>query len=464
MEVGQINMQVSTGIASTGNAPASAENPAVPAGKSSDSVFAGKLREMSSSSSGTAKGASDAATKGKTVAADSGGESTDSKPADANSDIMAALLAMFGTQEQLAAGTQIVLPTDGQEQLAAGTQIVLSAGGNDGMPESGQMVETQDVGKNLPQLSVRFVGEVAISASDANGLARMAIATKQGQTVELSQNVMTTPKTDSMLNADPEQLDVSADVQADPAIEVLAAGGIKTETEEEGALIHRDTATIKKNMESVSVDITKVCSASTPENELLDEGGKDTSDNGMNGQFHQAATHQQVKSDTGISLGGTSGTDPKDASQPDMSKNVFLQVKEVLVNRNIKAGNEQITMRLSPEHLGELTINFKMENQHLKVEIVAANRGVRDALMQQSENLKESLARQNVNMESFEVVTSGGQRGFEQNDRGWKQLAQQQFMAGTSDGGYRYREPEVDVGVVPRYGMQKQYAMVDVHY
>ena len=147
-----------------------------------------------------------------------------------------------------------------------------------------------------------------------------------------------------------------------------------------------------------------------------------------------------------------------------MSENVFLQVKEVLVNRTIKAGNEQITMRLSPEHLGELTINFKMENQHLKVEIVAANRGVRDALMQQSENLKESLARQNVNMESFEVVTSGGQRGFEQNDRGWKQLAQQQFMAGTSDGRYRYRVPEVDVAVVPQYGMQKQYAMVDVHY
>ncbi|MFA7059731.1 MAG: flagellar hook-length control protein FliK [Pedobacter sp.] len=436
MEVGQIMMQGSTGTASTGSEPASADMAAVSAGKSSDSVFAGKLREMSSSNSGTAAEAvPDAATKGKTVAADSGGESKDSKPADANSDIMAALLAMFGTQEQLAAGTQIVLPT----------------GGNDGMSESGQKVETQDVGKNLPQLSVRLVGEVAIS-------------TKQGQPVELSQNVMTTQKADSMLNAGLEQLDASSTVKSDPAIGVLEAGGIKTETEEDGTLIHCDTATIKKNMESESPVITKVCSSSTPENELLDDDGKDTSDNGMNGQFHQPATHQQLKVDTGISLGGTSGTDPKAASQPDMSENVFLQVKEVLVNRTIKAGNEQITMKLSPEHLGELTINFKMENQHLRVEIVAANRGVRDALMQQSENLKESLARQNINMESFDVVTSGGQRGFEQNDRGWKQLAQQQFMAGTSDGRYRYRVPEVDVGVVPQYGMQKQYAMVDVHY
>jgi hypothetical protein len=459
MEVGQI-MQVSTGIASTGSAAASARMPAVPAGESSDSVFAGKLRGMSSSSSDTAEVVPDAATKGKTVAPDSGGESTGSKPADANSDIMVALLVMFGTQGQLPtavatdAGGKPEKPVESSQPdalIAAGTQIVLSAGGNGGMPESGQKVEPQDADRNLPQHSVRLVGEVAIS-------------TKQGQPLELSQNVMTTPKADSMLNAGLEQLDVSVAVQPNPAIDVLEGGGKKTETQEDGTLLHRDTATIKKNMESESLVITKVCSSSTPENELLDEGGKDTSDNGMNGQFHQPATHQQVKTDTGISLEGTSGTTPKDASQPDMSKNVFLQVKEVLVNRNIKAGNEQITMRLSPEHLGELTINFKMENQHLKVEIIAANRGVRDALMQQSENLKESLARQNVNMESFEVVTSGGQRGFEQNDRGWKQLAQQQFMAGTSDGRYRYRVPEVDVGVVPQYGMQKQYAMVDVHY
>ena len=416
METGQITMQVSTGTASTGNAPTSAKMAAASAGESSGSAFAGKLHEMSSSSSGTAKGAPDAATKGKRVAADSGEESKDSKPADANSDIMAALLAMFGTQEQLAAGTQIVLPT----------------GGNGGMSESGQKVETQDVGKNLPQPSVRLVGEVAI-------------ATKQGQPVELSQNL-------------------SAAVKPDLATDLLEAGGIKTETEEDDALVHLDTTTIKKNMESVSAVITKLCSSSTSENKLLDEGGKDASDNGMNGQFHQPATHQQVKTDTGISLGGTSGATPKDASQPDLSENVFLQVREALANRTIKAGNEQLTMKLSPEHLGELTINFKMENQHLKVEIIAASRGVRDALMQQSENLKESLARQNVNMDSFDVVMSGGERGFEQNNRGWKQLAQQQFMAGTSDGAYRNQVPDLDTDVVPRYGTQKQYAMVDVHY
>src|SRR6185369_9921218 len=222
--------------------------------------------------------------------------------------------------------------------------------------------------------------------------------------------------------------------------------------------------TIKKNMESVAADLTKVSSSSAPEKELLNEGGKDTSDHGMNNQFHQPAVHQPVKADTGTSLGSTSGAGQKDGLHSDMSENVLRQVKDVLVNREVKAGNEQITMRLSPEHLGELTINFKMENQQLKVEIVAANRGVRDALMQQADNLKESLSRQNITMESFDVVTSGGQRGFEQNDRGWKQLAQQQFMAGTSSGGYRYRAPEVDEVAVPRYGMQKQYAIVDVHY
>lgn len=662
MDVGQIMMQMSTGITSTASAPAAAEMATVESAGQSDSSFAGMLR-------GKSADAADAATKGMAVAPDSGVETMVLKPADVNTEMMAALLAVVGTRDQmpsamvtgaednqekpvgseqqdalmsqdvallaagpqillseegngrmpksgqmvepqnkpekpeksvesvesvesdalmlqdvvlLAAGTPIVLSAEGNDrmpksgqtvesqgkpeapmsqnvaQLAAGAQIALLAGGKGRMPESGQTVAQQNDDRNLLQRSVRLVGAEAMPASADKGLLRTPAA-QQGPSAELSQSDMTTQTADSILNGEStgkmdatvspkvvtteggmdnqessislnlppvsakggavalttevtpdvkrsveakasavqsgssqevstvkadvnippiaektsEQIAVPADVRVvqaspkafpNPAISLKETGVKNSGNQEDGKSGQIDTATIKKNTEGASADVAKVISASAPEKELLNDGGKDTSDHGTNGQFHQSASQQHVKADMGTSLGSTSGTNQRDVSHTDMSENVYRQVKEVLVNREVKTGAEQITIRLSPEHLGELTINFKMENQHLKVEILAANRGVRDALMQHSENLKESLSRQNINMESFDVLTSAGQRGFEQNDRSWKQLAQQQLMAGASTGGYRHRAQEVDAAAVSQYGMQKQYSMVDVHY
>lgn len=618
MDAGQIMMQT-PGIAPTISAPASSETAAAPAGEPSGSTFAGMLRGMSPLLSGTTSAAADEAKKEMPATTDSNEKTTVQKPADVNTDIMAALLAMVGTRDKMATATTGVNSGDKSDKpekrmesaqpdalmpqdvalFAAGTQIVLSAGGNGRMPESGQKVELQDKPEKpadpaqpdalIPQdvasqivLSAGGNGRMPESVQKAEpqdddrsllqrsvGFAgAVAMPAKQEQPVESSQSAQTTQKADSMLNSETtagkidatdfpkvvtkeggrdmleksvpvasdsagakmetavrsaeetpvvqrpveekstlltaataangmaanempavqagrsqevhpaqadanKQMDIpvdvgvvkaSATVHLNPATVVLEAVGRKMEGQENGAPVQLDTATIKKNNESLSADLTKISATSSPEKELLNEGGKDTSDNGTNGQFQQPTTHQQAKADMGTSLGNISGTVQRDASHSDLSENVLRQVKEVLVNREVKAGGEQITVRLSPEHLGELTINFKMENQQLKVEILAANRGVRDALIQHAENLKESLSRQNITMESFDVATSGGQRGFEQNDRGWKQLAQQQFMAGTSAGGYRYHVPEVDAAVVPQYGMQKQYAMVDVHY
>lgn len=637
MDVGQIMMQMSTGIVSTVSAPASAEMAAMPAGEPSEGTFAGMLRGMSPLISGASVVVADAATTVITTATDSSRITADPKPAEVNADIMAALMAMAGTRDQmpaavgvysedeseppvesaqpdvlmpqdvalLAAGTQIVLvaggngrmPESGQKVelqdepeipvelaqpevlipqdvalFAAGTQIVLSAGGNGRMPELDQKINPQTDDRNLLQRSVGLAGAVAMPASATKGLSQATMAAQLAQSVELTQSVQATAETDSMLNSETtagkidapgfpkvvakedgrgrlvssapaaasldgammetvaisaeevpvlqraeekstlltaataangmaangmaakempviqagrsqdvqpaqadsnKQMDIPADVRTvkaseivrpNPATVVLEAVGRKAVGQDDGIPVQLDTATIQKDVEGVSGDVTKISSSSTPEKGLLDEGGKDSSDHGTNNHFHQATAHQQVKADAGTSLDRTSGAAQKDMLHSDMSENVFRQVKEVLANREVKTGSEQITMRLSPEHLGELTLNLKMENQQLKVEIVAANRGVRDALMQQVDNLKETLARQNITMESFDVMTNSGQRGFEQNDRGWKQLAQQQFMAGTSTGGYRYRTPEVEEVAVPRYGMQKQYAMVDVHY
>ena len=63
-----------------------------------------------------------------------------------------------------------------------------------------------------------------------------------------------------------------------------------------------------------------------------------------------------------------------------------------------------ITLKLHPEELGELKINMRMEDQHLKVEITTQNQSVKDALMQNLDILKETLSRQNISMERFDVT------------------------------------------------------------
>ncbi|HEY3308100.1 MAG TPA: flagellar hook-length control protein FliK [Desulfuromonadaceae bacterium] len=238
----------------------------------------------------------------------------------------------------------------------------------------------------------------------------------------------------------------------------------KTDSREDVSLKQQlDTATIKKDLEGGPLSLQKVAASFAAENEVLGEGNKKAGDQGLNEQFLSSNALQHSKTNE-KQLDSTSVIVQKEPARSDLPENVVRQVKDMLVNREIKSGNEQMTLKLSPEHLGELTLNLKMENQQLRVQIVAENQGVKDALMQHSESLKESLSRQNIKMESFEVVTSGGQRGFEQNDKGWKQLAQQQFVARAPAYGSRYAIPEANTVVLPHYGKSQQYAMVDVHY
>jgi len=101
------------------------------------------------------------------------------------------------------------------------------------------------------------------------------------------------------------------------------------------------------------------------------------------------------------------------------------QVTDRLDAHQIKQGADQITLKLSPEHLGNLQLNIRMDDQQVRVEIVAEHRAVRDALLQQVEQLKESLSRQNIKMESFDVTTANN-GGLNQQQAGdWRQTASQ---------------------------------------
>jgi flagellar hook-length control protein FliK len=99
------------------------------------------------------------------------------------------------------------------------------------------------------------------------------------------------------------------------------------------------------------------------------------------------------------------------------------------------------------------------------VEIVTETRTVRDAIVQHADALKESLARQNITMESFDITTGGKNSGNQgQNQNAWRELArQQQQQFWTSSGRYLSAQADLPSGQAA-YQRQKEHSMLDIHY
>ena len=119
-----------------------------------------------------------------------------------------------------------------------------------------------------------------------------------------------------------------------------------------------------------------------------------------------------------------------DGATTELVKNVpqelvGRQVVDRLASHEIKQGSDQISLKLSPENLGNLQLNLRMDDNRLKLEIVTETRGVRDALLQQADELKETLARQNIKVDSFSVTTGNGQQS-QQQSADWHQMTQEQ--------------------------------------
>lgn len=145
---------------------------------------------------------------------------------------------------------------------------------------------------------------------------------------------------------------------------------------------------------------------------------------------------------------------------------VMRQVTDRLAAHEIKQGADQISLKLSPEHLGNLQLNLRMNDQQVRVEIVAEHRAVREALLQQVDQLKESLTRQNIKMESFDVTTTNG--GLMQQQAGdWRQTAserrplyaQQQYGAGKTVG-----TTDVGSGAGVQYFAPQYQSTLDVRF
>lgn len=201
---------------------------------------------------------------------------------------------------------------------------------------------------------------------------------------------------------------------------------------------------------------------------MLPSDGESSNQDGNSVTDHRMGAQDQVA----LKLGGTatsaatSGSTASDQVHTDVMQQVVNKISDHLVGRETKSGVEQITIRLSPENLGELKLNLRMENQCLKVEIVAEHSTVRDALIKHSDTLKETLARQNISMEAFDVSTGSNGKGSTSYGNGdWRELArqQQQKMAWNFSGGYR-TDDALENSQSPIYRAPVEHSMVDVHF
>jgi len=204
---------------------------------------------------------------------------------------------------------------------------------------------------------------------------------------------------------------------------------------------------------------------STSDDLLNDSGDQAGSDQKSDSQIINHQVHAQSKSEQ--QAVGASANSKVDADQlrQTLPEQVAHQVRERLTQHEVKPGNQQISLTLSPGNMGELKMNLNLQGQKLSVEIVTENRTVRDSILQHSDSLKECLARQNITVESFDVTSHGNSSGNPGNSQeAWRELARQkQQQLWTSAGSYHFPQVNVAPSALANQAA-KEHAMLDIHY
>ncbi|MCC6143158.1 MAG: flagellar hook-length control protein FliK [Candidatus Hydrogenedentes bacterium] len=118
---------------------------------------------------------------------------------------------------------------------------------------------------------------------------------------------------------------------------------------------------------------------------------------------------------------GTPATAQAAAATPVALSEVEAQAVKV-VRLMVQEGEQRVTLRLVPEHLGELRIEVRSHGDQVSVKMLSANASVRDALEAQLHGLREAFAREGLSVQRVEVTpgapalqtsAGGGQAGRE---------------------------------------------------
>jgi len=157
--------------------------------------------------------------------------------------------------------------------------------------------------------------------------------------------------------------------------------------------------------------------------------------------------------------GESSITTPSPDANNPLGEHITNQIREKLAAGGLGSDNSQITLKLHPEELGELKINIRMEDQHLKVEITTQNLSVKNALMQNLDTLKETLSRQNIAMDRFDVSAELRQ-GSQQGGRDGRQMTQNNRATNT---GFQQAEAiEEDTTANLQYSWENENSLVNL--
>ncbi|MDP9019043.1 MAG: flagellar hook-length control protein FliK [Candidatus Eremiobacteraeota bacterium] len=118
----------------------------------------------------------------------------------------------------------------------------------------------------------------------------------------------------------------------------------------------------------------------------------------LGGAFHTAAT---AAGESTVSTGLT----PYTTVDPN---SLIDQVVKGVIVRNFGENNSEIRMRLSPEHLGDVSLKLSVTGGNISASITAQNADVRDTLLANQNQLSKSLADAGLKLANFSVNVSGG--------------------------------------------------------
>ncbi len=118
---------------------------------------------------------------------------------------------------------------------------------------------------------------------------------------------------------------------------------------------------------------------------------------------------------------------------PDVdAENVHTLVQAMRITA--KAGGWEATVRLKPEHMGEVTIALRVDGKNVSAVVQAESAGVRQWLMSQEDAVRSGLSEHGLQLERFAVSRDGQRREAEEQQPQQQQQrrrAQRQATAGS---------------------------------